>query len=57
MSRYEIDEVITRWARNQITAEQAIGQILLHVQALATRVGELEKRVQRGRHTKRRQSD
>jgi hypothetical protein len=29
MSHYTLDELITRWQNEQLTAEQAIGQILL----------------------------
>jgi hypothetical protein len=29
MSHYTLDELIARWTREELTAEQAIGQILL----------------------------
>jgi hypothetical protein len=29
MSHYPIDELITRWTREELTVEQVIGQILL----------------------------
>ncbi len=42
MKRYELPELIKRWERGEITPEQAIGQILLWVVALAERVTKLE---------------
>jgi hypothetical protein len=51
MSHYEIDEIITRWAKSELTAEQAIGQILLHLQALTKRMGQIEKQLTRQRRT------
>ncbi|MFO7539984.1 MAG: hypothetical protein R6X32_18245 [Chloroflexota bacterium] len=49
MSHYEIDDVITRWAKSELTAEQAIGQILLILQSLSRRMGKVEKRLTRQR--------
>lgn len=46
MSSYDLDRVIKLWERDQLTNEQAIGQLLLQVQALGQRVGELEKRLE-----------
>ncbi|MEM7127088.1 MAG: hypothetical protein AAF702_12225 [Chloroflexota bacterium] len=43
MSRYDLDEVVQRWAREELTAEQAIGQILLHLEDLRKRMEQLEK--------------
>ena len=40
--RYALPELIKRWEREQITTEQAIGQILLWLVALAERVMKLE---------------
>jgi hypothetical protein len=51
MSHYEIDDVITRWAKSELTAEQAIGQILLILQSLSRRMGKVEKRLTRQRRT------
>jgi len=50
MSHYEIEEIITRWAKSELTAEQAVGQILLHMQALSRRLGQVEKRLTRQRN-------
>ena len=43
MSKYNVEEIIKLWATEQITVDQAIGQILLHLQALTKRVLELEQ--------------
>lgn len=43
MSGYELPQIIQMWERDKLTTEQAIGQILLHIQALSGRVGELER--------------
>lgn len=43
MNRYELSQIIQMWERDKLTTEQAIGQILLHIQALSRRVGELER--------------
>lgn len=42
MKRYDLSELIKRWERGEITSEQAIGQLLLWVVALAERVTRLE---------------
>jgi hypothetical protein len=44
---YELAELIRRWEREQITTEQAIGQIMLWLVALAERVIKLEANRQR----------
>jgi hypothetical protein len=43
MSSYSLDEVTKRWGRGTITAEQAIGQMLLLIRELTERIGALEK--------------
>lgn len=52
MGAYSIDVLIRKWSRGEVTVEQAIGQILQHVQELQTTVLSLESRVDRTR-TKR----
>lgn len=47
MSRYELPQLIKRWEQSAISPEQAIGQLLLHVQDLLTRVKSLEQQLQR----------
>lgn len=47
MSRYDLPQLIKRWEQSAISPEQAIGQLLLHVQDLLTRVKSLEQQLQR----------
>jgi len=46
MNPYELKQVIKMWEQETLTAEQAIGQILLHLQAVGQRLGQLEQRVE-----------
>jgi hypothetical protein len=43
MNAYPLDEVLTKWSQDKLTAEQAIGQILLHLRGLQTSVTRLEQ--------------
>jgi hypothetical protein len=43
MSRYDLEELVKLWALEKITVEQMIGQVLLHLRALADRVNVLEQ--------------
>ena len=45
MSRYEIDDCVQKWVREDLSPEQAIGQLLLHVQHLEAEVKALQKEV------------
>ena len=45
MSVYTIEEVVQRWKLEEMTTEQAIGQLLQHVQLLNERVGFTERRM------------
>lgn len=45
MSAYPFDELLRLWAQGKLTTEQAVGQILQHVQELQKRVGRLERRL------------
>jgi hypothetical protein len=49
MSTYPLPELIRRWEQSQISAEQVIGQLLLHQEQLAetlsARLAEAEKRI------------
>lgn len=42
MEKYPLPELVQRWAREEVTVEQAIGQILLWLMALVERVAKLE---------------
>ena len=50
MGTYSLDEIIKRWRRGELTAEQAIGQILQMIQSLSQRVGNLENRLETQRN-------
>ncbi|MCA9931484.1 MAG: hypothetical protein KC419_23525 [Anaerolineales bacterium] len=50
MGNYSLDEVITRWERGTLTAEQTIGQVLLLLQKVSQRVGVLEKAAEEKRN-------
>ena len=45
MSTYELETVLKKWKRGDLTAEQAVGQLLLLLEALSVRVGNLEKKM------------
>lgn len=44
MGTYGLQELIRRWGRDQLTPEQAIGQILLLLVELDKRLQKLERR-------------
>jgi hypothetical protein len=46
MSKYEMNTILSMWAQDKLTVEQAVGQILQHLQALLGRVGQVEKQVE-----------
>ena len=43
MSQYTLEELITRWKQEDMTADQMIGQVLLVLQAMHQRLRELER--------------
>lgn len=43
MSTYDLNRMIEMWGLEKLTAEQAIGQIMLHLRSLSKRVGDIEK--------------
>jgi hypothetical protein len=47
MSTYSIEQLLTRWKQEDMTAEQAVGHLLQHVALLCERLRTLEKREQR----------
>jgi hypothetical protein len=49
MSSYNLEQIIRKWTKEELTTEQAIGQILLQMQLLSVRVGTLEKRFEKKR--------
>lgn len=46
MGTYSLDEITKRWRKGELTAEQAIGQILQMIQNLSQRVSHLEHRLE-----------
>ncbi len=49
MSAYNLQQIIKLWERDKLTTEQAVGQIILHLQALSKRVSVLEKQAEQSR--------
>jgi hypothetical protein len=49
MSSYNLNQLIKKWTKEELTTEQAVGQLLLQLQALSTRLGTLEKRFEKNR--------
>jgi hypothetical protein len=45
MSSYSIEELISRWKREELTVEQMIGQLLLLMQTQDQRLRELGRRI------------
>lgn len=42
MSAYDLDTMLKKWEREELTTEQAVGQILLLLQSVSQRIGRLE---------------
>ncbi len=42
MSAYDLDTVLKKWERDELSTEQAVGQILLLLQTILHRLGRLE---------------
>jgi hypothetical protein len=57
MSSYTLDELIKKWSKEELTPEQTIGQILLQMQTLSTRIGNLEKRSEQNRKENGKQAE
>ncbi len=49
-----LESVIQAWAREDLTIEQAIGQILLLLQELEERLGRVEQRLEQYEQARRR---
>lgn len=52
MSVYDLNQMIKKWDREELTIEQAVGQLLLHLQAFSKRVGTLERRMEVARQVR-----
>ena len=49
MSAYHVSELVNKWEKGDLSSEQAIGQLILQVEALSERVGTVEKRLEQSR--------
>jgi hypothetical protein len=49
MSSYNLNELIKLWTKEELTTEQAVGQIFLQMQSLSSRIGTLEKLLEQRR--------
>ena len=47
MKRYALSDLLKRWEREEMTVEQAVGQIILWLISLAERIEKLEIRQRR----------
>jgi hypothetical protein len=45
MGAYSLSTLVRKWGRGELTVEQVVGQILLHLQELQETVASLERRV------------
>jgi len=43
MSKYKLEDLVRLWATENLTPEQAMGQVLLHLRELAERVEKIER--------------
>jgi hypothetical protein len=47
MSTYEIDDLLHRWERGELSAEQAMGYLLQNVVTLSARLAEAERAIRK----------
>ena len=45
MGTYSLEHIIKEWAKDKMTSEQVIGQVLLLIQEIKERIAELEARM------------
>lgn len=53
MSAYDLDTMLKKWEREELSTEQAIGQIMLLLQSISHRVGRLEMAQENNRRQSR----
>jgi hypothetical protein len=46
MNTYHISEIVKMWEHVELTVDQTIGQLILHIQELTQRVNALERRLE-----------
>ena len=51
MGTYTLEHIIKEWAKDRITTEQVIGQILLLIQEIREQLAEIESRLFRLEHS------
>ena len=49
MSAYHLSELVKKWEKGDLSSEQAIGQLMLQLEALSERMGTVEKRLEQSR--------
>ena len=47
MGTYSLDALVRKWSRGELTVEQVVGQLLLHVKEMREAIVSLERRVYR----------
>ena len=57
MSSYNLSQLIKMWTKEELSTEQAVGQIMLQMQSLSTRIGTLEKRLEQNRQANNNKSE
>ena len=57
MNRYDISQIIKMWERMEITVDQAIGQLLLHVQHLSQKLTTMERTLESQSFTQKSQEN
>ena len=45
MATHPVPDLLQRWAKSELTVEQAIGHLLQHLLAVVQRLAEIEKRL------------
>lgn len=52
MKKYDLPELVKRWEREELTVEQAVGQIMLWLNTLSERITQLESNRRKGQRPK-----
>lgn len=45
MTKYSVKELLSLWAKDELTSEQAIGHLIQNLVAYAERIAQLDKRI------------
>ena len=57
MNTYDISQIIKMWEHMEITVDQAIGQLLLHVQHLSQKLATVERALETRSFAQKSQED